>query len=308
MVTHIPYENEFTAPLGVIKEVERLKQQHTIGRLLNELQMILQKEQQENPTSEATKEFTKNLDLLEKGYKEDIPKIVEDYQKEYQQNFIREKLPKAEEQYKKLVNWTDDVDNPGERLRKAIRELRDKSYEQVQANFKEQWNSAIDELKNGKCYRDQAQTLKNRAEEDFEILKKFKEKVTNWFKELEELYKKAEYLLNTENYKALYAYRLEFGSILHEVRELKKDEIKGQAHYSTPKDHEWLKRVLTKSLWKCCIATYEYFYWQKNWFEITEQEKRAKENYETFKTSRRERFIREAQDVEPVDDCDVSDY
>jgi hypothetical protein len=270
--------------------------------------MILQKELKENPESEATKEFKKNLDLLEKGYKEDIPKIVEDYQKEYQQNFIREKLPKAEEQYKKLINWTDDVDNPGERLRKSIRGLRDKSYEQVQASLKAQWDGAIDELKNGKCYRDQAQALKNRAEENFDNSKKFKEKVTNWFKELEELYQKAEYLLNTENYKALYAYRLEFGSILHEVRELKKDDTTRQNHNNTPKDYEWLKQVLTKSLWKYCITTYEYFYWQKNWLEITEQEKRAKENYETFKTSRRERFIREAQDVQPVEDCDVSDY
>jgi hypothetical protein len=52
-----------------------------------------------------------------------------------------------------------------------------------------------------------------------------------------------------------------------------------------------------------CLATYEYFYWQKNWIEIAEAEKKAAQNYQNFKNNRRDKFIREAQDVElPEDD------
>ncbi|HEY9600951.1 MAG TPA: hypothetical protein V6C85_05020, partial [Allocoleopsis sp.] len=186
MVVHTPYETGKNA-----SEVERLKQQSTIGRLLYELQMIFQKENAENPSSEAVKEFKKNLDTLENRYKDEIPKIVDEYQKEYP-NFIREKLPKAEEQYKKLVNWTDDIDNPGASLRKTIRGLREKSYNQMEIDFKAQWEQARDEFKNCKCGREQAQKLKQQADEDFEIQKKFKDQVNTWFKECDELYQQAE--------------------------------------------------------------------------------------------------------------------
>ncbi len=302
MDTNVACNNE-NIVLCAIPEVEQLKQCSTIGRLLNELQTILQKELEKNPTSEATIEFQKNLENLDKEYKKEIPNIVDNYQQEYQ-SLVRENLSKAEEQYKKLVNWSDDSDNPGHKLREAITELREKFYNDVEDCLKVKWDCAREEFKHGKCCRDQALEIKKRTEQQFEHYKKFKETVTTWFKELDNIYKKAETLLDLENYKALYAYRLEFYSILSEVRQLKQNETTRRTPNSTVvKDPEWLKSVLTECLRDSCLATYEYFYWEQKWIELIEEEKKAAENYQNFKNSRRDKFIREAQDVAlPEDD------
>ena len=289
MVTNNPLENK-TAP-----DTERLKQQSTIGRLLNELQNIYQKESGENQNSEAGKDFQKNLTDLQNKYNTELPKIVDDYQKEYA-NFIKEKLPKVEEQYKKLVNWTDDIDTPKANLRKTLKDLKDQSYDKVEIELKTQWEQARNEFKNGQCCSEQVQTLKQQNDSDFDEQKKFKDQVTNWFKDCDSLYQQAEQLMDQENYRKLYAYRLEFGSILDEIKHLKKETSPGE---DTPaKDGEWLKSTLTQCLRQCCITTYESFYWKKYWLEVTAREKKAKEDYEKFKASRRDQFVREAQDIE----------
>ena len=296
--------NDENIALCAIPKLEELKQCSTIGRLLKELKTILQEELAKNPTSEATTEFQKNLTILDKEYKDNVPKIVDDYQQEYS-SLVREKLSKVEEQYKKLVNWSDDSDNPGHKLREAITELREKFYNDVEDCLKAKWDSARKEFKNGKCCRDQALERKKITEQQFEYYKKFQGRVTTWFKELDNIYKKAEALLDVENYKALYAYRLEFHSILCEVRQLKQNETKKITPNSTVvKEPEWLKIVLTECLRNSCLATYEYFYWQQNWIELTEQEKKAAEQYHNFQNMRMDDFIREAQDIELTEDSE----
>jgi hypothetical protein len=286
------------------EEARQLDKEPTVARLLHRLQKRLQQEQEENPNSEATKELKKDFDIIEKGYREEIPKIIDDYQKEYFSTFLRVQLPKAEENYKKLYNWTNDNDNPGAEIRKAINELREESYEKVEANLKKQWESAWKELENGHyCRKEEALALKNRAGKNFETNKKFKDTVTNWFKQLDELYKKAEPLLDTANYKALYAYNLEFASILQEVKQLRKEDTKWQAQNPIVKDHEWLKTELTEHLRQYCLAVFKYFYWHKNSLEIAEKEKKAWESYDKFLQARRDQFIREAQDIETEDYC-----
>ncbi|WP_019503896.1 hypothetical protein [Pleurocapsa sp. PCC 7319] len=303
MYANATSKDEENFVLCTIPELESLKQCSTIGRLLPELEKILHYELETNPTSEATKNLEKNLAILDKEYQEEIPKIVDDYQQEYP-SWIREKLPKAEEQYKKLVNWSDDIDNPGKEFRQAIKELREKYYDDRENCLKVEWERTQQQLKNGKCCRDRASELKKRAEQEFDNFKKYKDTINNWFKELDKIYKQAEVLLDQENYKALYAYRLEFDSILCEVKQLKSDESKRRRQPGTEvKDHEWLKSMLTKYLQNYCLRTYEYFHWQKNWIELIEQEDKAATNYRDFKKSRAEDFVREAQDVElPEDD------
>ena len=296
--------NDKNIALCAIPKLEELKQCSTIGRLLKELKIILQKELANNPTSEATTEFQKNLTILDKEYKDDVPKIVDDYQQEYS-SLVREKLLKAEEKYKKLVNWSDDNNNPGHKLREAITELREKFYNDVEDCLKVKWDSAREEFKNGQCCRDQALERKKITEKKFEDHKKFKERVNNWFKNLDNIYKEAEALLELENYKALYAYRLEFHSILCEVRQLKQNETTGKKpNVPVAKDSKWLKNALTECLRDSCLATYEYFYWQQNWIELTEQEKKAAEQYHNFQNMRMDDFIREAQDIELTEDSE----
>lgn len=302
MDTNVANNNE-NLTLCIIPEAETLRQCSTIGRLLNELEITLSHELEINPDSEATKNFKKNLAILDKAYQEEIPKIVDDYQQEYP-SWIREKLPKAEEQYKKLVNWSDDIDNPGKEFRQAIKRLREKFYDDAENCLKVKWERTQQQLKNGKCCRDRALELKKRTEQEFDNHKKFKDTINNWFKELDSIYKKGEELLDQENYKALYAYRLEFYSILQEVRQIKPDETKRRIQNLTiVKDREWLKGLLTKYLRNYCLITYEFFYWQKNWIELLERERKAAKSYQDFKSNRREDFVREAQDVElPEDD------
>lgn len=306
MDTNVAYNNENIA-LCEIPEAEKLKKQKysTIGRLFNELQTRLQKELEKNPASEATTEFKKNLEILDKKYKEEITKIVDDYQKEYQ-SFVEQKLPNAEKQYKKLAEWTNVINNSGEKFRAAIEKLRKESYDQVESALKEEWNNARKPFKNDKCCRNKALELKKIAEQEFENHKKFKETVADWFKDLDVIYKKAEEFFNKENYKAFYAYSSEFEPILSEVRQLKKDETETETptqNSNNVKDPEWLKKTLTEELRKYCRATYEYFYWENNWIELTEEENKAAQKYQNFKNSRRVKFIREAQDVElPEDD------
>ncbi len=303
MDTNVVCNNENIA-LCAIPELEQLKQSSTIGRLLKELKTILQKELAKNPTSEATTEFQKNLKILEREYQEALPKIVDNYQQEYL-SLVREKLPKAEEQYKKLVNWSDDSDNPGSELREAITELRDKFYNDVEDCLKVKWDSAREKFKNGKCCRDQALERKKITEQQFEHYKKFKERITTCFKKLDKIYKNAETLLDVENYKALYAYRLEFYSILSEVRQLKQNETTRKTpDVVVVKEPEWLKNVLTECLRNSCLSTYESFYWQQNWIELTEQEKKAAEQYQNFQNMRMDDFIREAQDIELTEDSE----
>lgn len=291
-----------------VEEARKLDKELTVGRLLHRLQKRLQQEQDENPDSEATKEFKKDIDILDKGYREEIPKIVDEYQKEYFQSFLRVQLPKAEENYKKLYNWTNDNDNPGTEIRKAISELREESYEEVEANLENQWQCTWKELENGHyCRREEALALKKRTGENFENYKKFKDIVTNWFKQLDDLYKKAEPLLETENYKALYAYSLEFAALLHQARQLKKEDTKLQPQNLIVKDHEWLKSELTEHLRQYALAVFKYFYWYKNALEIAENEKKTRESYDKFRQNRRDQFIREAQDIKLKQKDDYKD-
>ncbi|WGV27990.1 hypothetical protein [Halotia branconii] len=291
-----------------VEEARKLDEEPTVGRLLQCLQKRLQQEQEENPDSEATKEFKKDIDILDKGYREEIPKIVDEYQKEYFQSFLRVQLPKAEENYKKLYNWTNDNDNPGTKIRRAISELRRESYEEVEANLEEQWECAWKQLENGYyCRREEALALKKRTGENFENYKKFKDTVTSWFKQLDDLYKKAEPLLETENYSALYAYSLEFAALLEQARQLKKDDTKYPQNL-TVKDHEWLKSELTEHLRQYALAVFKYFYWYKNALEIAEKEKKTRENFDKFRQNRRDQFIREAQDIELKEIKEEDDY
>jgi hypothetical protein len=308
MMSNVTYDkknsNRCAAP-----ERERLNQQPTIGRLLNELHVIYQRELEEHPISQVTKDFKKNLDTLEKAYKDEITKIVDDYQKEYDKTF-RLKLERCEDYYKKLVSLTNDKHNPGPDLRAAINELREQSYNAVEKNLKNAWDCAWDDLENGNCCQKQAQESQNKAQEEFEYYKKYREYIASLFQNLDDLEKEAERHQQTENYKALYAYRLEYHSILEELRHLKKDEtMKSSPDTSILKDHEWLKSVLTTHLWNYCIATYESFYWQRKWEKLKEKETKARADYKSFQETRRNKFIREAQDVVPVKDdpnCDDS--
>ncbi len=269
----------------------------TLGRLLELLRDKLKWEKKKYPDSEATKNLETTLTELTKEYDE-IPKIIAAYETEFNKWLCNE-LPNSKSVYAKL---NKDKDNLDEKIRKAIEKLWNKSYVGKASQLKSDWKDARDTFNDIRSCRDQTKAKKDWAKDDpipnefdFADFKAYKDKVTGWFKDLEELSKKAYEVINKEtpnvkDYKKFFAYFLEFCAIWNKVKNLEKDR--------TP---EWLNGELTKALRKWIIATNEHFYWEKDWILKEEAVDQRKTDYEDFEKVRRERFIREAQDVEAED-------
>ena len=318
-----------------IPEKDKLKppQPFTLGRLLNELNLKLKDEKEVKPNSQAVKDLEASVTAIDKEYN-GITKIIQDYQKDYeslQNQFYKD----VQLNYEGLKQLTDNL---GESWLKAIENLRQEKYEgrrdrdnkhpkientliEIRGTLiKEQKN--LNEIKN--CL-DQSIEWEKKVKQYFEFFKDYKKKVTDQLKDLEDLYTKAHNdFINTPNkdYKAVYACYLEgkhiwadhweeyclasiWAEYWQETFLVSKEELlKDKLHNLNQQNSEWLKEKLTQSLVGWIHAAYQHFWWQKRFDDQEEAVARAWEDYKEFKDKRRDQFIREAQDIPPLENGD----
>jgi hypothetical protein len=258
----------------------------TIKRILDKLREELQQETVEN---EATTQFDTDLKNLEKEY-DGIPDIVSKYQAAYV-NFVGTMKDTAKRNWDDIKSWTDD--EVPDNIADAITELRkgefyDQKEETLRSNLETAWWDYHSQL----SYFDYFSAWKKKAEDDFSKAKEFEKTVGDWFSELENLHATAKEYMEANKHKSTYAVRLEYQELWEKTLELDDGT-------STEKNPEWLKNHLTGKLRALIVATHEAYLWHNKQLKSKESFETAKSNYDTFVESRRESFIREAQDVEP---------
>ncbi len=273
----------------------------TLRRLLTEINSKLQEVKQNEPQSKAVTVLEQDLKLLDVEY-EKIPIIINDYKKKMDE--FEQKLSEAEKQHKELESLTNDQQNPGDEIRGHINQLHDE-YNNRETQLKNKYMNERTSFLTAKNCHEQSETKKIHAQLGYETHKNYQRTVSGWFDELSSLYNTAKELVGTGDYRTLYAYRLEFEGVLGKASAIPLETTKGKGRMAKQGSGvDGLKADMTKKLRAWAIAAYGHFCWQLDWLHKEKAEIMAKDMYETFMSTRREDFIREAMDV-PADETQV---
>ena len=252
----------------------------------------LQKAKIDNSQSSAVVELEASLGKLEAAYSE-INKVAEDYGKEYEKTY-KEKKKENQERLNKLTNRTNDQNNPGDKFRCKIDDIRREDYENVDKDLKCKRDTAFDNFEKiqQKACLDKSEEDREQAKLAFEKAKKYKDDVKGWFDDLEKLFNQATELLNLidpkqndrQKYQAAYAIKLEFEDIFND-----KEKVGGL------RNKEEFEKWLTDELKKWVQAVYTKYYFHKDFLQKEAEYENAKSVYDTFDRNRRAKFIEDAQ-------------
>lgn len=297
MIKETGIMEETSEQCAVPKEDQLKPVKDTLGRLLDEVKKVLEKAQRESPESAATKGLKVDVDALDSAY-DGIPGLIAEHKKNL--DGFSQKFVEAVKKHEQLKSLSNDQYNPGDDVRKAIDELREGVYNKKEKELLKALIESRKCLNSNNCIGN-AEARKGWAKEEYEqykdypgkVSKDYQQKVNAWFTDLEALYTKAFEYINQQNYRALYAYRLEFEDVLEKVRRV--PGIKAGVQQGRP--IEVMQSELTESLRKWIYAAFEHFYWQDTWLKEKQEETKAKTTYENFKLLRRDDFVREAMDV-----------
>ncbi len=145
---------------------------------------------------------------------------------------------------------------------------------------------------------DQAVVKKACAKAAFEQEKGLSTRIAAWFVDLDGMFEEACKFGVAGNYRAVYAYKLEFEKVLDLVSKIPLDRPKGHSGKTGLDDY---KSNLTELLKAWVNAAYQHYLWGEDWLGKHELVVQTKAAYDAFQAERREEFIREAMDVMPGD-------
>lgn len=272
----------------------------TLQRVLDSLKTDLQNEPAEN---NAISQFKKDLSFIEQEYK-GISEIVNAYEKAYK-DFNGAKKNEAQKQWESIMNWSDNM--VPKKIAGAITSLRDgEFYAGKEKKLKKDLERAEEEYYSlHECYQFY-EVKEKRAIQDLEQAKSYEKTVGDSFKELKNLYEAANSLKDAGKHNSVFAVRLEFDDIRKKT--IAEQDGGGLA------DPETFKNNLTSALRKVIAFKHERFLWHKDF--IAKQDKaqkdlqarqsafeKAKQSYEDHILNKRDRMIREAEDIQPDSDA-----
>jgi hypothetical protein len=216
----------------------------------------------------------------------------------------------AERQWAAIKEWVAKVTDADldQSIKNAIEDLRNSNYRDENDDDFKKYCDETDQHDNPthpKCILDKAQKdftaikscFDQRKDEEEEVTKiyvkkkDFKKTVEDWLGDLKTLHEKANDYNTKKQYIALYAVYLEASQVWKKIKRL--------SSTSEPQNPAWFKKDLTEKLKKSLIAKHELFRWHDYWLEKLNALAKAKAAYELFTSSRRNNFIREAEDVPP---------
>lgn len=233
-------------------------------------------------TDAAAKELLETLGDLEEEYI-GLLKIVEEYGDVYEKTYKQQK-EKSEQDFKDLESRFDKNQISCKMQNYIKSDIHPKFYnEKLLKDDIEEARKSIGSM-NWNCL-EFSLSVKQKDKQYLDELKKYKDRVKGWFDDLDKLYKEADKLIDQREYKAAYAYTVEFKRVFDKVSELK--------------DEKTLESNLTKYLATWIKSAYNYFYFNNKNMKIQAKYTKAKEKYQIFLKEElkelRNKFVKEVK-------------
>lgn len=266
----------------------------------------LQKELESIPgePTEAAKKFGADLKDADKEYLS-IGTAVAKYEKFYA--LIDCQLIARKEWQKKIHAWCEDnVDEP---TRAAIADLRQNEYDKPEHELCCKSLTLSDQLASSSACLAQSARKEEEAKQNYDLTIALEKTLTDRFAELETLFKLATAKFEAGKFKAVCAVSLEFDEVYRELSAIHTWSYRraacgsGNPQLGDPKK-EWtpekFRAALNNRLRRLILAKYQRF--TDHQLQLTTQAdiQKYSKACEEFGTTRRDEFIRDADDVVPA--------
>lgn len=256
-----------------------------------------------DPTEAATK-FSADLKDADKEYLS-IGTAVAKYEKFYA--LLDCQLIARKEWQKKIHAWCKD--NVDEATRAAIADLRKNEYDKPEHELCCKSLALSDQLASSNACLAQSTRKEEEAKQDYDLTIGLEKTLTDRLAELETLFKLATAKFEARKFKAVCAIGLEFDEVYRELSAIRTWSYRraecgsGNPHLGDPKE-EWtpdkFRAALTKRLRRLILAKYQRF--TDHQLQVTTQAdiQKYSKACEEFGKTRRDEFIRDADDVVPA--------
>lgn len=272
-------------------------------RLLQRLEDVLEQLAEKKPT-DATKKFADDLKDADKEYQGVVALVTK----------FKEFYDKLDCKIAEANGWRDDmaswiVGKLTQAEKDAIKNSRQTNYEDKEKLICCEWIKCRDFYISMLDCLEQAKKKEEEAKDNYEAIKALEKTLNDRFAELKSLFDKAKGFRDEERFRAVYAVILEFRDVYAEINVIR-DWFFARAECATgakiptgdPKK-EWtpekFKAELVRRLRLLILAKYQKFRWHHDFLTRISDNEKKKEACEKFRKERRDKFIQEADDIEP---------
>lgn len=279
-------------------------------RLLQRLEDILE-ELAEKPT-DATKKFADDLKDAEKEYT-GVVALVNKYKEFYD---------KLDCKMAEAINWRQDMSEwiagkLTDAEKNAIANSRKSNYDNIEKKICCEWIKCREYFLTMQDCFEQSKKKEEEAKDNYEAIKNLEKTLGDRFADLKSLFEKAKGYRDEERFRAVYAVSLEFESVFKDLSLLRdwlqarkecsigSEQTQGAQDAAATSDPrkvwtpEKFKSELVRRLRLLILARYQKFRWWHDFLTRTADNQKKKEACEKFRKERRDKFIQEADDIEP---------
>lgn len=280
-------------------------------RLLQRLEDILEDLAETKPT-DATKKFADDLKDAEKEY-QGVVALVNKYKEFYD---------KLDCKMAEVTNWKEDMAQwiagkltQGEK--DAIKNSHKTNYEDVETKICCEWIKCREYYISMQDCFERSKKKEEEAKDNYDAIKNLEKTLGDRFADLKSLFEKAKGYRDEERFRAVYAVSLEFEDVFQDLSVLRDwfrartecdiDSEQGQYAQDGAGENDprkvWtekkFKAELVRRLRLLILAKYQKFRWWHDFLTRTADNQKKKEACEKFRKERRDKFIQEADDIEP---------
>ena len=291
-------------------ELENGAANEPFRRLLQRLEDILE-EHAEKPT-DASKKFADDLKDADKEY-QGVVALVNKYKEFYD---------KLECKMAEAINWREDMaewiaGKLTEAEKTAIGNSHKTNYDDVEKRICCEWIKCREYFLSMQDCLEQSKKKEEEAKENYDAIKNLEKTLGDRFSDLKSLFDKAKGYRDEERFRAVYAVSLEFEAVFKDLSLIRDwyqartecnidteqtQSSQGAEGGSDPRKiwtPQNFKAELVRRLRLLILARYQKFRWWHDFLTRTSDNLKKKEACEKFRKDRRDKFIQEADDIEP---------
>ena len=291
-------------------ELENGPANEPFRRLLQRLEDILEG-LAEKPT-DATKKFADDLKDADKEY-QGVVALVNKYKEFYD---------KLDCKMAEAINWREDMaewiaGKLTEAEKNAIQQSHQTNYGDVEKRICCEWIKCREYFLSMQDCLEQAKKKEEEAKENYDAIKNLEKTLGDRFADLKSLFDKAKGYRDEERFRAVYAVSLEYEAVFKDLSlirdwfnartECNVDSEQTQSAPDTAGNNDprkvWtpqnFKTELVRRLRLLILARYQKLRWWHDFLTRTSDNQKKKEACEKFRKERRDKFIQEADDIEP---------
>lgn len=276
-------------------------------RLLQRLEDILEELAETKPT-DATKKFADDLKDAEKEY-QGVVALVNKYKEFYEK--LDCKMAEAINWQKDMGEWIAGKVTDAEK--DAIKNSHKTNYEDLETKICCEWIKCREYFISMQDCFEQSKKKEEEAKDNYDAIKNLEKTLGDRFADLKSLFEKAKGYRDEERFRAVYAVSLEFEDVFQDLSVLRDwftartecniDSQPGQGAQESDPRKVWteknFKAELVRRLRLLILAKYQKFRWWQDFLTRTSDNQKKKDACEKFRKERRDKFVQEADDIEP---------